>query len=193
MSRARGRNSPKHVPQAGHVGLVREQAVREQEARPCRPGVGREAALAPQLGEVLAVHDGEGEAELGLELVLPLRDHASGRGDEHEVDPTAQQHLAQDQAGLDRLAQAHVVGDQQVDARKAQRLAQGQELIGVEPDAGAERGLEQVAIGSGRGVPLQSAEVGGEGRRIIRPAPREVIPAVSIEPACVQLGAPGHL
>ena len=44
------------------------------------------------------------------------------------------------------IAGADVVRDQQVHPQQPQSLAQRQELVGVEPDAGAKRGLEQVTI-----------------------------------------------
>jgi hypothetical protein len=53
-----------------------------------------------------------------------------------------QQKLAKDEPGLHGLAEADVVRDQQIDARKPQGLTQREELVRVEPDAGAKRRLQ---------------------------------------------------
>ena len=90
--------------------------------------------------------------------------HRRRAGDDDLAHLLAQQQLAGDQAGLDRLAQADVVGDEQVDARQQQGLAQRLELVGVEADAGPERGLEQPRVGGGDAVPAQRVQVGGEQR-----------------------------
>ena len=74
---------------------------------------------------MVAVDDRERQAELGLQLVLPLQGHRGRRGYEHEVDPPAPQELADHQPRLDRLAQADIVGDQQIDARKSSAFASG--------------------------------------------------------------------
>ena len=154
-----------NVAQPGDVGLVGQQAVGDEEARAGGPRIDREAAPAAQLADALAIDDVEGEAELALELVLPLHEHGGRRGDHDQVDAPPQQQLADDEPGLDGLAETDVVGDQQIDARQPQRLAQRQELVGVEPDAGPERRLQQIAVGGGGGAPADRAQ-------IARPEPR---------------------
>ena len=104
-----------------------------------------------------------------FEFVLPLADHAGRRGDEDEIDPPPQQQFAQDEPRLDRLAGADVVGDQQIHAGKAQRLSQGEKLIGVLMDAGPERRLKEVAVGGGRRVPAQRAQIRGKDARVVGP------------------------
>jgi hypothetical protein len=52
-----------NVAQAGRVGLVRQEAVRNDEARACAPRIGCEAPCSPYLGDALAIDDGEGETE----------------------------------------------------------------------------------------------------------------------------------
>ena len=133
---------------------------------------------AAQLGEALAVDDVEGEAELGLELVLPLQRHRGRNGDQDEVDAAPQQQLAQDEAGLHGLAEPHIVGDQHIDARQPQGLAQGQELVGIEADASAEGGLEEVAVGGGGGIPADGTQVGAERLRVVRALCRQRLPGV---------------
>jgi hypothetical protein len=44
----------------------------------------------------------------------------------------------------------HIIGDEEVHPRQLERLGERQQLIGIKPDAGPERGLKQVPIG-GRG------------------------------------------
>lgn len=86
--------------------LVREQAVRDDEARTGPPRVDAEPAGPTQVEEVVPVDYLEGEAELRGELAAPLLDHGRRRCDHDVVDSTSQQQLADDEAGLDRLAEA---------------------------------------------------------------------------------------
>ena len=83
----------------------------------------------------------EGKTELALQLVLPLHRHGSRSGNDDVVNAPAQQKLARDEPGFDRLAETDVVSDQEVDPRQPQGLAQRQQLVGIEPDTGAERRL----------------------------------------------------
>ena len=172
-----------HVAQPRDVVLVGQQAVRDDEARAGGPWIDGKAAQAPQLADALAIDDVEGEAELALKLVLPLHRHGGRRGDDDEIDAPAQQQLARDEAGLDRLAEADVVGDQEVDARKPQRLAQRQELVGVKPDAGTERRLQQVAVGGGRRAPADRAHIRGENLGTIGRAAADARPSIFVEDA----------
>ena len=98
-----------------------------------------------------------------------------------------------DEPGLDGLAEADVVGDQQIDARQPQGLAQGKELIGVEPDAGAERRLQQIAVGGGGGAPADRAQIGGEHLGAVGPAASDLRPGVVLDDARTDLGVPQHL
>jgi hypothetical protein len=70
------------VAQPCDVSFVGQQAVRDEKARAGGPGIDREAALAPQLADALAIDDVEGQAEFAFELVLPLHDHG-GRWGNH--------------------------------------------------------------------------------------------------------------
>ena len=180
------------VAQPSSVGLVGQQPGRHDEARTRRPGVHPEPAQPPQLRQALPVDDGEGQAELRLQLVLPLQGHGWRRGHQREVDAAAQQQLAQDQTGLDRLPQANIVGDQEVDARQPQGLAQRQELVGIQPDAGTKWRLEQVPVGGGRGVPFQGAQVGREGDGVVGAVLRDPRPRVVGQCARADFGSPGY-
>ncbi len=113
-----GAELAQYVREACRVGLLGEEAMGDDEAGARRPRVDPKAAGPPQLGNPLPIDDLEGEAELGLELVLPLHRHGRRRRDDDEFDASPQQHLAHDKAGLDGLPEADVIGDQQVDARQ---------------------------------------------------------------------------
>ena len=95
---------------------------------------------------------------------------AGGAAMTMKIDAPPQQELARDQPGLDGLAETDVVGDQEVDARQAQRLAQRQQLVGIEPDAGAERRLQQVAVGGGRRTPANRPQIGRQHLGTVRRA-----------------------
>ncbi len=113
----------------------------------CRPGVDAVAALLPDAGDVLLVEDLEDHAEAVLQLFVPLEQHGGRTGHDDVLDLLAEQQFSGDQAGLDRLAEADVIGDEEVHPRQAQCLLQRLELIGVDPDAGSEWGLEEVWVG----------------------------------------------
>ena len=127
----------------------------DDEPRAGRPWVYGKPARAAHRGQGLAIDDCEGQAEFGFQLVLPLERHRRRGRDHDAVDPPPQQQLSDDQPRLDRLAETDVVGDQQIDPRQPQSLSQWRQLIGVEPDAGAERRLKEVAIGGSGRAPLQ--------------------------------------
>ena len=99
----------------------------------------------------------------------------------------------ENEPGLDRLSESDIVGDQQIDAGQPERLAQRQELIGIEPDAGAKRRLQQVAIRRGRGVPFEGAEIGGKDRRVIGAVAPQPRPEIILEPPGADLRIPCDL
>ena len=109
--------------QARRIGLVCQEAVRDDEARAGRPGIYAEAPGPAQLRQPLAIDDLEGEAELGLQLVLPLKRHRRWGRHDNEVDAAAKQQLAQDEPSLDRLSEADVVCDQKIDPRQLETWA----------------------------------------------------------------------
>ena len=84
---------------------------------------------------MLAIDNGEVEAEFLRKLVLPLQKHRGWSGDDDRLDATPQQHLSNDKAGLNSFAKTDVVSNQQVDAWQFQRLRQRKKLIGIQADA----------------------------------------------------------
>ena len=158
----------KEFAEPAHVGLVGQDAVGDDEARADAPRIGREAARPPGVQQVLAVDDGEVEAEFLRQFVLPLQQHRGRRRDDDHLDATAQEQLSNDETGFDRLAEADVVGDQQIDARQLQRLGQRKKLVGVQPDARPKRRLEQLPVRRRGGAPFGRAQVGARGAGALR-------------------------
>src|ERR1700730_12941904 len=83
------------VPKTADVGLVGHQGVRDDEARARRPRIGGIAALTSEGGEMFAIDQREGEAELCLKFVLPLPNHSGRSGDENEINAPPQEHFAE--------------------------------------------------------------------------------------------------
>ena len=96
-------------------------------------------------------------------------------------------------AGLDRLAEADVVGDEEVDPGQSQGLLQRLQLVGVDPDAGPERRLEQVRVGRGHAVPLQGVQVGREQLRRVESPARDLLPGFGRDRLGIDLLLPEHL
>ena len=151
------------VAQRGRRRLRRSAGgARPGTASGCVQGLTPKPRSCRTRGDVVLVEDLEDQAEAVFQLVLPLKEHRRRAGDDDVLDFLAEQQLAGDQAGLDRLAEADVVGDEEVDPRQAQGLAERLELVGVDPDAGPERRLEQLRVGRGDAVPAERVQVGGE-------------------------------
>jgi hypothetical protein len=158
-----------------------------------RQGLTPKPRLAPHLCEPIAIDDVEGEPEFRGQLVLPLQQHGRRRGHQNEVDAAAEQKLAHDEPRLDCLAQPDVIGDQQIHARQSQRLAQRKKLVGVEPDAGSERRLKQVAFGSGGALPFQRTQVCRKDRRAVGPVLADRAPGIGIDLCRPYLGIQNDL
>ncbi len=124
------------------VGLVNQEALRDQKPRVRGPGVDAEAALAAHTLNVILVQDFKPQAEAGIEFVAPLEQHGRRAGHDDFSNLLAEKKFAGDEAGFDGFAQPDIVGDEQVHARQPQRLAKRLQLVGVEADAGPERRLE---------------------------------------------------
>ena len=103
------------------------------------PRVHRPAAFLADAFHGLPVECFEEQAEPGLELVAPLRHHRRRAHHDDVLHASAEEQLAGNEARLDRLAEADVIGDEEVDAREQESLAEGLELVGIEPDTGPER------------------------------------------------------
>jgi hypothetical protein len=98
-----------------------------------------DALLLPERLRILAqqriVGGGEGEAELGLQLLAPLPDQRGGDENQHALGHAAQRVFLQHHAGLDRLAQADLVGEQHAAAELLQDFAHGLDLMPQRLDA----------------------------------------------------------
>ena len=110
--------------------------------------------------------------------------------DQDAADPAAEQQFGEDQTGLDGLAEAHIVRDQQVHPRHPQRLAEGGQLVVLDPHPAVERtrrrsagravaGPVRVEVRRKRGPP-RGPEEGVELRRRHR-RPRRVGERVRLE------------
>jgi hypothetical protein len=97
-----------------------------------------------------------------------------------------------DEAGFDRLAEADVVGDEEIHAGEQQGLPQRFELVGIEPDAGPEGGLEQLGIGGGDAVPAERVQIRGEQPRLIKPAFGDRVPGFAGEDFRIEFAFPQH-
>ena len=157
------------------------------------PRVHPESPLAANPRQVAPVEDLEDQSEALLQLASPLLDHRGRSRDDDGLRLPPQQQLPGDQPGLDRLPEPGVVGDEQVHPGQTQGLAQGLHLVGVDLDAGAEGGLEQVGVGRRDAVPAQGVEEGGELPRRVEPFRREIGPALFLEDQAVDLVVPVDL
>ena len=172
------------------VGGVAQQVVGDEEPGVGAPRVRAETALAAHLGDIAAVEHLEDESEPLFHLGPPLVEHRRRRRHDHLPRLAAEEEFLGDEAGLDGLAEAGVVGDEQVDAGEAEGLPQGLHLVGVEPDAGAERRLEEIAVGGGDAVPEERPVEGGELPGFVELPLRETLPAVVFEDPAVRLVVP---
>jgi len=181
------------VAQAGRIGFVGQEAVRNDEAGARAPRIRGETSCPPYFGDALAIDDSEGETEFRFEFIFPLRCHRRRRGHDNQVNPAAQEQFANNEPGLDGFSQPDVIGNQEVDAREAERLAQRKQLIGVEPDACAKWRLQQIAVACGRRIPANDANMGGEHLRNVRCSLTETLPRIVIEALRTDLGIPQYI
>ncbi|MNV78581.1 hypothetical protein D3C71_1720770 [compost metagenome] len=108
------------VTKPGHVCLVGQHAVRNQEPRTDAPGIGRETSRSARLQQVLAIDDREIQTELLGKLILPLKQHRRwSRNDDH-FHPTSEKKFTNDEASLNRFAETDVIGDHEVYTRQVQ-------------------------------------------------------------------------
>src|ERR1019366_4709727 len=92
------------------VGLVNQEALRNQKARVGRPRVDPEAALAAHTLYVVLIQDFKPQAEPGIEFVPPLEQHGRRAGHDDFSNFLAEKKLAGDETCLDGLAQANILG-----------------------------------------------------------------------------------
>ena len=172
---------------------IDEQVVGDEKAAVGAPRVDAEPSLLANPCGPGAVEDHEEEPEALLHLRLPLLQDGGGRGDDDRPDLLAKEQLAGDEARFDGLAEAGVVGDEEVHARQAERLAQGLHLVGVDADAGPERGLEEVRIGGGDAVPAQRMQEGAEVAGRVEAPRADGAPRFLLQDAAVDLEVPPDL
>ena len=131
---------------AGEVeqGLVAGEVVHADD----EPRLLLEDRAAEGGADELVGEDGEVEAELEVQLVLPLLDEPAGRDDEAAAHVVSQDQLLDVEAGHDRLARARIVGEQEAERHPGQHLlVDGLELVRERPDvAGGDR-QEGVVLG----------------------------------------------
>src|SRR5262249_26105288 len=88
------------------------------------------------------------------------------------------------------LAEPHVVGDEEIHARQKQPLAQGLQLISVDPDAGAKGRLEKPRVGRGDAVPAQRVQVGRKELGWVETAFCQVLPGATRQDLWIDLLLP---
>jgi len=81
------------------------------------------------------------DAPFSLELILPLFGHSGWRGDHDEINPPAQEQLARDKPRLYRFSEPYIIRNQEIYPGETQLFAEGQQLIGIQPNAGPKRRL----------------------------------------------------
>ncbi|MBV8557731.1 MAG: hypothetical protein JO116_19375 [Planctomycetaceae bacterium] len=142
--------------------LPLQEVERGDQPREVGPRVDVDAPPAPQVPHQAAVHDAEIEPELVPHLVPPL-DLERGRADDEDPPcPVPDDQLEDDEPRLDGLAQPHVVGDQQADPGHLDGPDHGVELVVLDVDARAERGLEVFQVGRRSSPPADGIEEGVE-------------------------------
>ena len=121
-----------------------------------------------------------------------MSEHRGRRCYDDEIDPSTQQQLAQDQAGLDRFPETDVIGDKQVDPRQQKRLAQRFQLVGIEADARSEWRLKEARVRRRNTAPAHRPGVGGEELWIIEALFADAAPAGVLDHPRVELVLPEH-
>ena len=164
-----GRLVGHHLPETAHRSFALEEIHRGDQPGEVRPGVGVDAAAAPELAHQLAVHDAELQPELVAHLVAPVRLQAGRADHQHGARPVAHDQLLNHQPGLNRLAQAHVVGDQQADPGHLHRTDERIELVILDVDPAAEGRLQGPYVGRGDRAPAHRVQEGIQSGRRVEP------------------------
>jgi hypothetical protein len=112
------------------------------------------------------------EAELVPHLVTPLELEAGRADHERRSSAVTENQLLENEAGLDRLAEADIVSDEQADARHVDRPRNGIELVVLDGDAGAERGVHGPNVRGGDGAPAHGIQKRIESRGLVEAAGR---------------------
>src|SRR5690554_156104 len=127
------------------------------------PRVGVDAAFAPQLLDVSSVDHAEVEAELLQHLDTPFFLQRSGTDDQDGTGAVPEQHLLDDQSGLDGLAQPDIVRDEEVDAGHVDGAYQRVELKVLDAYATSERRLQKPSVRICGGAPSHCVQEGFKG------------------------------
>src|SRR5262245_11284725 len=133
------------------------------------PGVDVQAPGAAQVPQQLGIDDAEFQAELVPHLVPPLDLQRGGADDEDLPGPVPQDQLERHQPGLDGLAEADRVEDAQADTGHLDGADDGVQLVVLDLDAGAERGLDAMDIGGAGGAPADGIKEGVEAGGWVEP------------------------
>ena len=88
------------------------------------------------------------------------------------------------------FAEADVIGNEEIHARQPQRFPQWFELVGIEPDARTEGGLQEARVGGSDAVPAEGIEIGGEVLGRIETALGKPCPFFARQDGSVQLALP---
>src|SRR5690606_34739894 len=131
------------------------------------PGIGMDAAIAAQLLNVGRVDNPEIKAKLFQHLHTPLFLQRCGADDQDSASSVAQQHLLDDETGLNGLAQADVIGDEQIDAGHVNGAYQRVKREVLNTDATAERCLQKPSVRVGGGTPPNRIKKRFEGVGVI--------------------------
>ena len=99
-----------------------------------------------------------------IRIVVPFSPGGAVDGPTRAV---AQEHLLDDEPGLDGLAETDVVGNQEVGTRHVNRAHERVELVVLDARAAAEGRLEVAAICVGRRAPPDRVEEGLKPRRVV--------------------------
>ena len=126
-----------------------------------------DAASATQFLDVVGVDDLEFEPELFEHLDTPFFLKRCRTGDEHGSSTVPQQHLLNDETGLDRLAQPDVVRDQEIGAGHVDGADQRIELKILDAHAAAKRRLQKSSVRVRRGTPSDRVQECFERLRVI--------------------------
>jgi hypothetical protein len=95
-----------------------------------------------------------------------------------QINSSAQQQFGGDETRFDGLAEADIVRDEEVHARQPQRLVERLQLIRVNADAGAERGLEEPGVGRGHAIPTDRIQERREVPRLVESLVADIFPSL---------------
>src|SRR5262245_51272766 len=129
------------------IELAREEAI--SVLTPPRGGDrGNDAVLIPKrlriLAHASAVGRGKGQAELVLQLLLPLADEGGWRQYQGALSHAAQRVFLEHHTGFNGLAESHLVGEQNAATKLLEHLAHGLDLMQQGLEAGEVRQAQKL-------------------------------------------------